>query len=637
MPLQGTLPQPSPREGGGPVRVRRNGTTPPQAPFPNRRPREGGVQSGCDGMERCHCRAPCPNRRPREGGGPVRARRDGTMPPQAPFPNRRPAKAGVQSGCDGMERLHLKAPFPNRHPREGGGSVRVRARKHAASGRSNSTASGSQFLVQVSPFRIESLDQFELPFPSPLLDGLFSPDGRDHRRMGLIPDQLSDAVSLGEAVDDMVFVLLYAPQKLAGHSSVKGAIPAVRQNVDAGLLHCAEVCHESALSRGARSGLDPRLRGGDGWSDGAAASVLLIRHSRKGSRHATPLLGTLPQPSPREGGGPVRVRRNGKTLHQGTQPSPPRRRGSSPGAKEGTTPLQGTLPQPSPPRRRGSSPEATKRTMPLQGAPAKPSPPRRRGSSPGATEWNDATSGHPANRRPAKAGVQSGCDGIERRHFKAPCPNRRLREDGSPVRARRKQRRHFRAPCPNRRPREGGGPVRARRNGTTPLQGTLSQPSPPRRRGSSPGATGWNDATAGHPASTVTPAKAGVQSGCDGMERRHFRAPCQPSPREGGGPVRVRRNGTMPLQGTLPQPSPPRRRGSSPGATEWNDSTSSTLPQPSPPAKAGVQSPRMRRNRTTPLRGALPQPSPPRRRGSSPRPSTPKPRPAELETVPYPD
>ena len=67
----------------------------------------------------------------------------------------------------------------------------------------------------------------------------------------------------------------------------------------------------------------------------------------------------------------------------------------------------------------------------------------------------------------------------------------------------------------------------------------------------------------GDTAPTVTPAKAGVQSGCDGMEWRRFQA-------------------------TPPQPSPPRRRGSSPSATEWNYAASGDTAVT--PAKAGVQS-----------------------------------------------
>jgi hypothetical protein len=62
--------------------------------------------------------------------------------------------------------------------------------------------------------------------------------------------------------------------------------------------------------------------------------------------------------------------------------------------------------------------------------------------------------------------------------------------------------------CSIRSPRRRG-PVRVRRNRTTPLQATPPQPSPPRRRGSSPSATESNGAASGDNRPAVTPAKAG--------------------------------------------------------------------------------------------------------------------------------
>jgi hypothetical protein len=204
----------------------------------------------------------------------------------------------------------------------------------------------------------------------------------------------------------------------------------------------------------------------------------------------------------------VQMRRKGTTSPQGTllQPSPPRRRGSRCDGKE---PRHLKAPRPNRRPRLGGGARCDGKEPRHLKAP-RPNRRPRLGGGPGATERNDVTSRHPVPTvTPAKAGVQvrwkgttspqgtlpqpspprrrgSRCGGKERRHLKAPCPNRHPpRRRGS--RCDGKEPRHLKAPCPNRHPREGGGP----------------------------GATERNDVTSRHPAPTVSPAKAGVQAGCD--------------------------------------------------------------------------------------------------------------------------
>jgi hypothetical protein len=179
-----------------------------------------------------------------------------------------------------------------------------------------------------------------------------------------------------------------------------------------------------------------------------------------------------------------------------------------------------------------------KGTTSPQGTPSQPSPPRRRGSR---------------------------CDGKEPRHLKAPPPNRHPREGGGPGATERNHvtsRRHRQTVAPAK----AGVQVGCDEMETTPLAGATAKPSPPPVRMQRNG----NDANAGHRRQTVAPAKAGVQSGCDGME-------------------------TTPLPGATAKPSPPRRRGSNPGATEWKRHHC-RAPPPNRRPREGGGPVRMRRN-----------------------------------------
>src|SRR5208283_1744374 len=67
--------------------------------------------------------------------------------------------------------------------------------------------SPSQFVVEIAPSRISVLDQSYLPSPPPSLDTLFTQDPLLHRSVKLGINQPVDAVSLGEALNDVGSVL----------------------------------------------------------------------------------------------------------------------------------------------------------------------------------------------------------------------------------------------------------------------------------------------------------------------------------------------------------------------------------------------------------------------------------------------
>lgn len=92
-----------------------------------------------------------------------------------------------------------------------------------------------QFLGQIAPIRVNRLDQFDLPFPLPVLDLLLTRDRGVHRPGEFEPDERFDAIAFGEAVETAVAVLDDALDQVRGDAGIERAVPRAGRDSDAGL------------------------------------------------------------------------------------------------------------------------------------------------------------------------------------------------------------------------------------------------------------------------------------------------------------------------------------------------------------------------------------------------------------------
>src|SRR5215467_9691402 len=92
-------------------------------------------------------------------------------------------------------------------------------------------ASGT-LVRKVTPFRIELLDERNLPRPAPTLQRALSSPGLENGAILFHVDQLVDAVTFSEARDETTFVLGHAPGEVVGHADVERAVAPVGKNVD---------------------------------------------------------------------------------------------------------------------------------------------------------------------------------------------------------------------------------------------------------------------------------------------------------------------------------------------------------------------------------------------------------------------
>ncbi len=88
--------------------------------------------------------------------------------------------------------------------------------------------------IQITPIRIDVLDQPQLPCPRPVFQGFLSRNGRCHGLVRLEPDQPMHAIAAGEACDEIVAVLPCTTRKIRGHTDVQRAVAATCEHVDAG-------------------------------------------------------------------------------------------------------------------------------------------------------------------------------------------------------------------------------------------------------------------------------------------------------------------------------------------------------------------------------------------------------------------
>jgi len=92
------------------------------------------------------------------------------------------------------------------------------------------------FAVQIQPSRAVPLDQRELPFPQPSLDPLLTQDRLVDVWVGLVPDELMDAVIGGVTRDQAFLMLRDPPNKTVRYADVQPPARPAREPIDRELL-----------------------------------------------------------------------------------------------------------------------------------------------------------------------------------------------------------------------------------------------------------------------------------------------------------------------------------------------------------------------------------------------------------------
>ena len=111
-------------------------------------------------------------------------------------------------------------------------------------------------IIQIAPNRVALLDQLEFPGSPPFLDALFAENRVSHGGVKFDIHEPVDAISLGEAIDDVASMFPGATAQVARYPDVERTITATGEDVDAWL-------HQTIMARLTGS-LDSRLRGSDG-------------------------------------------------------------------------------------------------------------------------------------------------------------------------------------------------------------------------------------------------------------------------------------------------------------------------------------------------------------------------------------
>ena len=103
--------------------------------------------------------------------------------------------------------------------------------------RINPFRAGQEVVVEVSPLRVEILDQLELPGATPAFDLGFASDRIDDIAMFLKPDELMDAIFGSEGRCFTCAVLPDAVDEIAGDAAIECAVSVGGEEVDEGALH----------------------------------------------------------------------------------------------------------------------------------------------------------------------------------------------------------------------------------------------------------------------------------------------------------------------------------------------------------------------------------------------------------------
>jgi hypothetical protein len=85
---------------------------------------------------------------------------------------------------------------------------------------------------QVTPIRIEFLDQFNLPGPPPALHGMFPCAGFENGLKSFEIDELIDTILSGETGDEFGFMLGDAAREVIRDTNVKRAVSFACEDVD---------------------------------------------------------------------------------------------------------------------------------------------------------------------------------------------------------------------------------------------------------------------------------------------------------------------------------------------------------------------------------------------------------------------
>lgn len=98
------------------------------------------------------------------------------------------------------------------------------------------TSEHEQLIVQIVPLDVGLLNEIHLPLPFPFLEAFLPMNGPPHVPETLEMDQLLDAMSLRESVDEPFPVLPDTSYEIVGYTDVKRAVTPARKDVDVILL-----------------------------------------------------------------------------------------------------------------------------------------------------------------------------------------------------------------------------------------------------------------------------------------------------------------------------------------------------------------------------------------------------------------
>ena len=89
-----------------------------------------------------------------------------------------------------------------------------------------------QLLVEIIPTPVVLLDQLNLPSAMVALELLLSCDRQSYITEHLVVDQSRDVVAFGEAIDEVLTVLIHSTDKIVCHANLERTVDALREQVD---------------------------------------------------------------------------------------------------------------------------------------------------------------------------------------------------------------------------------------------------------------------------------------------------------------------------------------------------------------------------------------------------------------------
>src|SRR5882757_1375620 len=92
--------------------------------------------------------------------------------------------------------------------------------------------SGGYLWVQIDPLRVLLFNQSDLPIPPPLLQLLFTGNGRERVIIDFEPNELVDRVSFREACDRLALVFINATNDVVRHAEIQRSVLVAGEEVD---------------------------------------------------------------------------------------------------------------------------------------------------------------------------------------------------------------------------------------------------------------------------------------------------------------------------------------------------------------------------------------------------------------------